>query len=159
MARAARLAEIAAGAGEIDAGRLPVSPFVLVDQQYLAEPGRSNGNVHPLYAYAQVPHGFSGDAGGDILTGAKNAAQLLRGPRRVGNPYVTGIPGSYLCSAATPPGPGAHGMCGANAAVRALRTVTPDLAGSASARLRSTSSRIFIRARHVEADDGPTRAA
>jgi phytoene dehydrogenase-like protein len=26
----------------------------------------------------------------------------------------------YICSAATPPGPGAHGMCGANAAQAAL---------------------------------------
>jgi len=26
----------------------------------------------------------------------------------------------YICSAATPPGPGAHGMCGVNAANRAL---------------------------------------
>jgi phytoene dehydrogenase-like protein len=26
----------------------------------------------------------------------------------------------YICSAATPPGPGAHGMCGANAGRAAL---------------------------------------
>lgn len=28
---------------------------------------------------------------------------------------------AYLCSAATPPGAGAHGMCGYNAAQRALQ--------------------------------------
>ena len=27
----------------------------------------------------------------------------------------------YICSAATPPGPGVYGMCGANAAQQALR--------------------------------------
>lgn len=36
-------------------------------------------------------------------------------------PYSTGIPGVFLCSAATPPGAGAHGMCGYNAAASALR--------------------------------------
>jgi hypothetical protein len=42
---------------------------------------------------------------------------------RAGAPRVhdTGLPGHYLCSAATPPGPGTHGMCGAHAAARALR--------------------------------------
>ena len=37
-------------------------PFVLVCQQYLADPARSNGDVHPLYAYAHVPAGYDGDA-------------------------------------------------------------------------------------------------
>jgi phytoene dehydrogenase-like protein len=36
------------------------------------------------------------------------------------DPYATGIAGVSLCSAATPPGAGAHGMCGYNAATRAL---------------------------------------
>jgi len=42
------------------------------------------------------------------------------GPRATFSPYNVGVPGVYLCSAATPPGPGAHGMCGANAAAAAL---------------------------------------
>ena len=63
--------------------------------------------------------------GGDILTGAKTVGQMLLGPRRGRNPYDTGVPGMYLCSAATPPGPGAHGMCGFHAATLALRRLRP----------------------------------
>jgi phytoene dehydrogenase-like protein len=59
--------------------------------------------------------------GGDIVTGANDARQLLLRPRPALDPYGTGVPGVYLCSAATPPGAGAHGMCGANAAASALR--------------------------------------
>lgn len=139
-------------------GEMPERPFVLVGQQYLADPSRSRGDVHPLWAYAHVPHGFPGDAsgaiieriercapgfrerilatharspealerdntnyvGGDIAAGAVSPAQLLARPRLV-TPYATGVDGVYLCSAATPPGPGVHGMCGVNAAESALR--------------------------------------
>ncbi|MFX0579226.1 phytoene desaturase family protein [Nocardia nepalensis] len=59
--------------------------------------------------------------GGNIMTGAKDIPQLVFGPRKTLQPYDIGLSGHYLCSAATPPGPGAHGMCGANAAARALR--------------------------------------
>lgn len=59
--------------------------------------------------------------GGDILTGAKSPLQFIFGPRLSANPYDTGIPGVYLCSAATPPGPGIHGMGGYNSAHRALQ--------------------------------------
>jgi phytoene dehydrogenase-like protein len=45
-------------------------------------------------------------------------------PRVAVDPYTTGIPGVYLCSAATPPGAGAHGMCGYNATGSALRRLT-----------------------------------
>jgi len=58
--------------------------------------------------------------GGDIMTGSKDIRQLTFGPRTTLSPYDIGIPGMYICSAATPPGPGAHGMCGANAARSAL---------------------------------------
>lgn len=150
--------EIASTERDVHHGRMPERPFVLVGQQYLADPQRSVGTVHPLWTYAHVPNGYTGDAtepiitqierfapgfrdrivgkavrtttemaaynpnyvGGDIVTGAKNANQLIMGPRPTLNPYSAGIPGVYICSAATPPGPGAHGMCGAHAARAAL---------------------------------------
>jgi phytoene dehydrogenase-like protein len=42
-------------------------------------------------------------------------------PRVALDPYRTGVPGTFICSAASPPGAGAHGMCGYNAAGAALR--------------------------------------
>lgn len=59
--------------------------------------------------------------GGDISTGATFLGQLLLGPRPGRSPYPTGVPGVYLCSSATAPGPGAHGLCGYGAATAALR--------------------------------------
>lgn len=150
--------EIAATERDIAAGRMPERPFVLVGQQYLADPQRSVGNVHPVWSYAHVPNGYTGDAteaiitqierfapgfrdrivghtvrsttamaaynanyaGGDIMTGAKDIRQLTFGPRVTLSPYSTGVAGFYICSAATPPGPGAHGMCGYHAARTAL---------------------------------------
>lgn len=59
--------------------------------------------------------------GGDINTGANTFAQLIGRPTVGTNPYATGVKGVYLCSAATPPGPGVHGMSGVNAAEAAVR--------------------------------------
>ncbi|GGS19285.1 putative dehydrogenase [Streptomyces humidus] len=153
------LEEVAHSEREVAAGRMPERPFVLVGQQYLADPSRSVGDVHPVWAYAHVPHGYDGDAtgavldqlerfapgtrerivglhttrpadfaaanpnfsGGDILTGAETVPRLVLGARPARDPYSTGLPGVFLCSAAAPPGPGAHGMCGAGAARSALR--------------------------------------
>jgi phytoene dehydrogenase-like protein len=58
--------------------------------------------------------------GGDVVTGANDPLQLVFRPRVTRDPYSTGIDGVSLCSAATPPGAGAHGMCGYNAANLAL---------------------------------------
>ncbi len=55
-----------------------------------------------------------------ILTGAHTPRQPVPRPRAALDPYGTGIPGVFLCSAATPPGPGVHGMCGHHAARSAL---------------------------------------
>ncbi len=58
--------------------------------------------------------------GGDIGCGSFGGLQSLARPvlRRV--PYATPNESVYLCSAATPPGPGVHGMCGYHAARVAL---------------------------------------
>jgi phytoene dehydrogenase-like protein len=61
--------------------------------------------------------------GGDVVTGANDALQLVFRPRVALDPYSLGVPGLYLCSAATPPGAGAHGMAGWNAARAALRAL------------------------------------
>jgi len=153
--------EIALCEREIKRGRMPERPFVLVGQQYLADPGRSKGDLHPVWTYAHVPSGYSGDAseaildqverfapglrdrivaratrapqeieaananflGGDIITGANTPLQTLFRPRITPKPYSTGIPGVFICSAATPPGAGAHGINGYNAAEAVLRTL------------------------------------
>jgi len=153
--------ELVASEREVNRGRMPERPLVLVGQQYLADPGRSKGDLHPVWTYAHVPSGYEGDVtetilaqlerfapgtrerivatatrgpaefeamnanfvGGDILTGANTPVQTLMRPRIGPAPYSTGIPGVFICSAATPPGPGAHGICGYNAAEAALRTM------------------------------------
>jgi phytoene dehydrogenase-like protein len=153
--------EIVAAERDVNRGRMPERPFVLVAQQYLADPQRSAGDVHPVWSYAHVPNGYDGDltdavidqierfapglrerivgtsvrtpaefqaynpnyAGGDIITGANSPVQTLIRPRLALDPYATGIPGVYICSAATPPGAGVHGMNGYNAARSALREI------------------------------------
>lgn len=150
--------EIVAAERDTNRGRMPERPFVLVAQQYLADPGRSAGDLKPVYAYAHVPSGYPGDAtdaviaqierfapgvrdrivatatrspaelaaynsnyaGGDIIAGANTPWQVLIRPRLSLDPYRTGIPGVFICSAATPPGAGVHGMNGHNAARSAL---------------------------------------
>ncbi|MBW1600569.1 NAD(P)/FAD-dependent oxidoreductase [Streptomyces sp. JJ66] len=54
--------------------------------------------------------------GGDIACGAFTGLQTVLRPRLARVPYATGHPAVYLCSAATWPGPGVHGMSGHNAA-------------------------------------------
>ncbi|MFC9995116.1 phytoene desaturase family protein [Nocardia sp. NPDC127526] len=156
---AGSFAEMVAAERDTNAGRMPARPFIVLGQQYLADPARSRGDLHPIYAYAHVPNGFTGDAtdaildqierfapgfrdrivatsairttdlaadnpnfvGGDVMGGAATPTQLLTRPRIAPDPYYTGVPGMFICSAATPLGTGTHGMGGHNAALSALR--------------------------------------
>lgn len=59
--------------------------------------------------------------GGDINGGVQDLGQLFTRPVMKLRPYATSLKGVYLCSSATPPGGGVHGMCGYHAALEALR--------------------------------------
>ncbi len=156
---AGTMPEIAAVERQTARGEMPSAPFILVGQQFLADPSRSAGDIHPLWSYAHVPQGYSGDVtesvtrqierfapgfrdrivgvhvrtvpqmaaynpnyvGGDISAGANTPRQIIARPRFGLDPYATGVPGVYLCSSATPPSGGVHGMCGYNAAQSALK--------------------------------------
>lgn len=59
--------------------------------------------------------------GGDIGVGGNNMRSAIAGPTPRWNPWSTPIPKAYLCSSATPPGGGVHGMAGYYAARAALR--------------------------------------
>ncbi len=54
--------------------------------------------------------------GGDIACGSAAGLQLLLRPKLARVPYATSHPAVFLCSSATPPGPGVHGMSGHHAA-------------------------------------------
>ncbi|MFI9154375.1 phytoene desaturase family protein [Streptomyces sp. NPDC053367] len=54
--------------------------------------------------------------GGDIACGAFTGLQTLLRPKLSLAPYRTPHPAVFICSSATPPGPGVHGMSGHNAA-------------------------------------------
>jgi phytoene dehydrogenase-like protein len=59
--------------------------------------------------------------GGDITGGAPTLLQTAIRPALSWPPYRTPLKGVYLCSSATPPGAGVHGMSGHRAALSALR--------------------------------------
>lgn len=54
--------------------------------------------------------------GGDFCAGAVDGLQFLIRPKLTRLPYSTAHPAVFLCSSATPPGPGVHGMSGHHAA-------------------------------------------
>ncbi len=61
--------------------------------------------------------------GGDINGGIIDLRQLFTRPALRWSPYRTSSKGIYICSSSTPPGGGVHGMCGYNAARRAIKDI------------------------------------
>ncbi|MBL0745035.1 phytoene desaturase family protein [Chryseolinea lacunae] len=61
--------------------------------------------------------------GGDINGGVLDLGQLFTRPVLRASPYRTSLKGLYICSSATPPGGGVHGLCGHYAARRALKDI------------------------------------
>ncbi len=59
--------------------------------------------------------------GGDIGGGLASLGQFVKRPVWSPAPWRTPLPGVFLCSASTPPGPGVHGMGGHQAARLALK--------------------------------------
>ncbi|GAB7190206.1 NAD(P)/FAD-dependent oxidoreductase [Kineococcus sp. NUM-3379] len=81
---------------------------------------------------AQLGEENPADSGGDFAHGATTLRQVLARPVPRWDVHATPLPGLYLCSSSTAPGPGVHGMCGWWAARTALRrtfgiTAEPDL--------------------------------
>ncbi len=74
--------------------------------------------------------------GGDIGGGRADLGQFFTRPALRLDPYSTPDPGLFLCSSATPPGAGVHGLCGWYAARSVLRRSTDGAQLS-----RSSSSR------------------
>jgi phytoene dehydrogenase-like protein len=151
--------EVAYAENEVNTGRLPERPYVLVSQPSVFDPTRAPEGRHTLWAYTHVPAASAVDRreavirqierfapgfrdtilaahsrtavdverhnpnypGGDIAAGSPSLGQLIRRPVIGPDPWRTPVPGLYLASASTAPGPGVHGLSGWHAALSALR--------------------------------------
>ncbi|MBH0775792.1 phytoene desaturase family protein [Nocardia bovistercoris] len=98
-----------------------VSATVIAQVERFAPGFRDLILAHHVRTAAEMPFHNANYIGGDISAGAMTLRQFLFRPAPRWNPYATPLPGVYLCSSATPPGPGVHGMNGVHAVRHALR--------------------------------------
>jgi phytoene dehydrogenase-like protein len=153
------LEELLRSEDDVNRGRIPERPFVLLTQPTVSDPTRAPAGRHVGWAYCHVPAGSDIDmtsrieaqverfapgfrdlllaratrnarqmecdnpnyVGGDINGGVQDLRQLFTRPAIRANPYTTPDERLFLCSSATPPGGGVHGMSGYYAARAALR--------------------------------------
>ena len=71
-------AQIAATEAATVRGEMAKQPFVLLGQQYLIDPSRSSAAANPVYAYAHVPHGYTGDATEAVIAQIERFAPRFR---------------------------------------------------------------------------------
>jgi phytoene dehydrogenase-like protein len=123
----------------VDPGRAPAGVHVL--WAYSHVPNGSDADVSPqieaqierfapgfrdvivdrrVRTAARTPADNPSMPGGDLAGGSLDGLQLLARPRMSPHPWRTPVPGVRLCSGATAPGPGVHGMPGWYAAHDAL---------------------------------------
>lgn len=73
-----------------------------------------------IWGPAQLEGWNANLVGGSVSGGVAGLRTTLSGPVSALRPYSAGVDGVFLCSSATPPGGGAHGMSGFNAAASVL---------------------------------------
>ncbi|GAA5087762.1 NAD(P)/FAD-dependent oxidoreductase [Nocardia iowensis] len=100
---------------------LDVSEHVIAQVERFAPGFRDLILAKHVYTAAEMPAHNANYVGGDISAGVMNLRQFVFRPVARWNPYATPVPGVYLCSSSTPPGPGVHGMSGVHAAGHVLR--------------------------------------
>jgi phytoene dehydrogenase-like protein len=163
----ATLEELMRSEDDVNRGRVPERPFVLLTQPTVHDPSRAPAGGHVGWAYCHVPAGSDVDmtdrieaqverfapgfrdlvlarstrnapqmeqgnanyVGGDINGGVQDLRQLFTRPAIRPNPYTTPDDRLFLCSSATPPGGGVHGMSGWFAAQAALRRLSRGAGG------------------------------
>lgn len=84
-------AQIAAAEAEVVRGSMPERPYVLLAQQYLADPSRSVGGLNPIWAYAHVPKGYTGDATQAIVAQIERFAPGFR--QQIRHTFVRDVAG------------------------------------------------------------------
>jgi phytoene dehydrogenase-like protein len=58
--------ELSTSASELESGRLPSNPFLLIGQMTTSDPSRSPAGTESMWAYTHVPQSIRGDAAGVI---------------------------------------------------------------------------------------------
>lgn len=110
----------------------PIDPTELVAAQIERfAPGFRSRVITSVAMTARERASFNlADIGGDILGGQFSLLQAVRRPVVSATPWRTPLPGIYLGSSASPPGPGVTGMPGWYAARQALRDNGVDVASA-----------------------------